>query len=247
MFIYQFVTIYFIGNLDDSVLLAGIGMAIMLINIIGTSWIIGLNSTLDTLISQSYGAKSYEMCGIYLSRGRVIITLLMLPITFILFNSKSILIALKQEPAVSEIAYRFCIMSIPGLWVIGLNDSCRTFLRAQFETDMPLKIAMFTLVIHTFFSWLLISKYDMREVGCAIANTTTYVLTFILQEYWTSKNMKLTYSYPDRRSIESLGLYLKIGVPAALLICYEWWAYEVLAILAGMISINALGAHVIVY
>jgi MATE family multidrug resistance protein len=89
----------------------------------------------------------------------------------------------------------------------------------------------------------------MREAGCAIATNVTYVLNFTLQELWVarSETMQKTYSYPDKRSFQNLGFYLKIGVPGALLTCYEWWAFEILTIFAGMISTTALGAHIIIY
>ena len=62
-----------------------------------------------------------------------------------------------------------------------------------------------------------------------------------------SETMQKTYRYPDKRSFQNLGFYLKIGVPGALLTCFEWWAFEVLAFFAGMISITALGAHILTY
>ncbi len=131
-FIVQFISIYYIGNLDDSILLAGVGMGIMLINILAFAILYGLNCALDTLVSQSFGAKSYEMCGVYLNRGRLINTVLMLPITVILMNTESLLIAMKQDPAISVIASKFCIMMIPGIWAMTMYDATRRFLCAQF-------------------------------------------------------------------------------------------------------------------
>ena len=50
------VTIYFIGNLNDPALLAGVGVGNMLINVLCFAIIQGLNGALETLVSQSYGA-----------------------------------------------------------------------------------------------------------------------------------------------------------------------------------------------
>ena len=173
----------------------------------------------------------------------------MVPITVILMNTESLLIAIKQDPAISVIASKFCIMMIPGIWAMTMYDATRKFLSAQFETTVPLFVATITLTIHFFLSWLLVGRLGMREVGCAIATNVTYVLNFTLLEWWVarSETMKMTYSYPDKRSFQNLGFYLKIGVPGALLTCYEWWAFEILTIFAGMISITALGAHIIIY
>lgn len=41
--------------------------------------------------------------------------------------------------------------------------------------------------------------------------------------------------------------YLKIAVPSMLMLCFEWWAYEILAFSASWISVSALGAQIIAY
>jgi MATE family multidrug resistance protein len=38
-----------------------------------------------------------------------------------------------------------------------------------------------------------------------------------------------------------------MAVPGALLGVFEWWAFEIMSIMAGLISVNALGAHFIIY
>jgi Na+-driven multidrug efflux pump len=57
----------------------------------GLTIIEGVNSALDTFISQAYGANNYQLCGVYLNRGRFVMTLLFLPIIFISFNIQEIL------------------------------------------------------------------------------------------------------------------------------------------------------------
>lgn len=81
----QLVSTYFIGNLNDPALLAGVGMGNMLINVLAFALMQGLNGALETLVSQSFGAKNYEMCGTYLNRGRFVDTVLMIPISIIFF------------------------------------------------------------------------------------------------------------------------------------------------------------------
>lgn len=40
---------------------------------------------------------------------------------------------------------------------------------------------------------------------------------------------------------------MKYGIPAALMLCLEWWAYEILSLYAGMLSIKELAANVILF
>lgn len=102
----------------------------MIINILALTILYGLNQALDTLVSQSFGAKSYEMCGAYLSKARLVATVLMLPISLIFFFSSSILIAMGQDPAISAIASKYCCIMIPGVWAMAMFDTTRRFLSA---------------------------------------------------------------------------------------------------------------------
>ena len=93
----QLANTYFVGNLNEPALLAGVGMGNMLINVLCFAVIQGLNGALETLVSQSYGAKEYEACGIFLNRGKVVASLIMIPIIIIYIFSDKILIALEQD------------------------------------------------------------------------------------------------------------------------------------------------------
>ena len=71
---------------------AAVGLGNMTQNLVGLSIILGFNSTLDTLLSPAYGAKDFRLCGLYRSRGIVVVHLLFIPIALILFQTKNILI-----------------------------------------------------------------------------------------------------------------------------------------------------------
>ena len=89
----QLINTWFIGNLNEPKVLAGVGMGNMLINILCFAVFEGMNGALETLVSQSYGAKKYEQCGIFLNRGKLIWTLIMIPMIIIFLLSEKILIA----------------------------------------------------------------------------------------------------------------------------------------------------------
>jgi len=121
---------YYIGNLDDATLLAGVGMGNMLINILCFAITQGLNGALETLVSQSFGAGKYEECGIFLNRGKIVSSFVLLPIFIILGLSDRILIAMEQDPAISRIAARYCCILIPGAWAQSMFDATTKFLNA---------------------------------------------------------------------------------------------------------------------
>ena len=53
---------------------------------------IGMNTALETLVSQAYGRKNIYECGLFLHRSLMLITVMFIPIAIILYHSDSILI-----------------------------------------------------------------------------------------------------------------------------------------------------------
>jgi MATE family multidrug resistance protein len=136
----QLVNTYFVGNKNEPELLAGVGMGNMLINISCFAVMQGLSGALETLVSQSFGMKEYTMCGVYLNRGRFVATCFCVPIIFLFTFTDSILIAMGQDPNISKIAQRYCLMMIPGIWAMGMFDCSRKFLAAQFKNPVALYV-----------------------------------------------------------------------------------------------------------
>ena len=93
--------IYTVGKLGDPAKIGGVGMGNMIMALFGLSIFSGLNSALDTLVSQAAGAGNLTLCGVYLNRGRLVILSCFVPIVVIVFNTENIMIAFSQDPRVS--------------------------------------------------------------------------------------------------------------------------------------------------
>jgi multidrug resistance protein, MATE family len=86
------------GHLDNADILAGVGLGTS-INMIGFFAVTqGLNGTLETFVSQYYGAGELRMCGVYLNRARFSVTVVMLPLTIIILFVDKILVGTGQDP-----------------------------------------------------------------------------------------------------------------------------------------------------
>jgi Na+-driven multidrug efflux pump len=60
----------------------------------GYSVVVGLNGALETLVSQAYGAKNYDQCGVYLNRGRIVLLITFTLVFIILSHTEVILVAI---------------------------------------------------------------------------------------------------------------------------------------------------------
>ena len=151
MYFVQLTSIYYVGHLDDAALMAGVGLGNMLTNILCFAITQGLNSALESLISQAYGFGKYRVCGMYLNKGRVIVTTVLIPIALIFFASDSILIAIGQDEEISRISRIYVTCTLPGVWAMTQFDAIRKFLIAQRKSTIPFYTQVITSLLH--FVW----------------------------------------------------------------------------------------------
>ena len=90
----------------------------------------------------------------------------------------------------------------------------------------------------------------MKEVGAALATNITYILNMIISDFAIrkSQDFKEIIKFYDSSifDFKALCIYLKIGIPGMLMLCFEWWAFELLAIFTGLIGVNDLAAEVVI-
>ena len=74
--------------MNNGAKIAGLGLGISLVESITFSIFFGMNGALETLVAQAFGAEQLSLCGVYLNRARVVNTIIFVPMTLILLNSK---------------------------------------------------------------------------------------------------------------------------------------------------------------
>ena len=84
-------------------------------------------------------------------------------------------------------------------------------------------------------------------VGAAIANSITYgcMLVSIVVIASKKEELKAAIFFPNADTFKSLGPYMRLAIPGTMMLCLEWWAYEIITLMAGYISVNALAAEVV--
>jgi Na+-driven multidrug efflux pump len=87
----------FITSFDDATLLSGLGLGMSFYVVFYSSFMVGMCSTITTFASQLRGMGQVSRSGIYLNGGRIITTVLSVPIMLILWFSYDILIAMGQN------------------------------------------------------------------------------------------------------------------------------------------------------
>jgi len=127
----------FIGHSCSKDVLAAVGMGNVLISAFCMAFCFGLNGTLESKISQAYGANNYEMCGVWLNRGRKICSFIFLPIACLFYGSEMMLKAIGMDQNLAANAKVYSCMMLPGLWAAIQFDATKRFCTSQLRTSPP--------------------------------------------------------------------------------------------------------------
>ena len=98
---YQIVNLYFMGHQGDSTMIAAIGLGNLIQQLVIGAVVFGFNGTSENELSKAFGAGNMTNCGIYMNRSRLMLAVALSICFLAIWNTKSILIAIEQDPIVS--------------------------------------------------------------------------------------------------------------------------------------------------
>lgn len=178
-------------------------MGNVLIGALCMAFCFGLNGTLESKVSQAFGSNDHQMCGVWLNRGRMINSCLMIPLSILFLSSGYLLKAVGQDPEISDMACLFTSLMIPGTWAMVQFDATKRYATSQFKTGPPFYTQLITTFFHLIWCYIFIMRMQMTIVGAAIALNLTYFLNMVILDFYISKSADFEQSWihnHDRRS-----------------------------------------------
>ncbi|CAG08938.1 unnamed protein product [Tetraodon nigroviridis] len=166
-----------------------------------------------------------------MQRAVLILLLACFPCWAILINTEDILLAVGQEAEVARLAQVYVKIFMPALPGIIWPEVIT---------------GIFVNLLNALLNYIFLYPLNMGVAGSAVANTLSqFSLMGILYCYivWTG-----LYKATWTACLQDWGSYLSLAIPSMVMMCIEWWTYEIGSLLAG-ISIagnvrvgNSLGA-----
>uniref|UniRef100_A0A3P9AJ64 Multidrug and toxin extrusion protein n=2 Tax=Esox lucius TaxID=8010 RepID=A0A3P9AJ64_ESOLU len=240
-YLLPFVITMFCGRLGNAVL-AGYGLACATINITTAATGGGLALACDTLVSQTFGGRNLHRVGVILQRSVLILLLFCLPCWAMLINTQTVLLALGQEPEVARIAQLYVISYLPAVWE-PLCFFSQGIILPQMYTAAAANLA------NVLTNYILLYWMDLGVIGSAAANALSqlYICSFLFAYIvWKKLHMK-TWGGWTTEALQDWGSYMKLAIPSTLMLCFEWWIYELGGFLAGMLSeVDLAAQHVVI-
>ncbi|KAL2622616.1 hypothetical protein R1flu_002821 [Riccia fluitans] len=230
------VSLMFVGHMG-SLALSGSQIAGTMTGATGIHVLAGMANALETLCGQAYGAKEYRLSGIFLQRAIFVLTLCCIPISFIWWNTAPILKFIGQDPAISEAAQEYSRFLIPSLFAQAFSQPLMKFLQTQSAVKPLAVLSAVTLAIHVALCYLVILYLGVGFRGAAIVNgISLWIQVFFLGLYVNfSSTCKKTWTGFSTEAFDDIYLFLKIAVPSALMICLQFWCFNIITLISGLL------------
>ncbi|XP_008241842.1 PREDICTED: protein DETOXIFICATION 49-like [Prunus mume] len=232
------ISMFFLGGLGKGAL-AGGSLAISVANISGYSVLSGLASGMEGISSQAFGAQQWPLMSHTLQRTVTILILISIPISIMWLNCESFLLFSGQNPTISSTATTYLTFTIPTLFFQSLINPLKIHLRTQ-QVTLPLMLsAALALAIHAPANYLLACHFHHGSRGVALAG----VLTDLIILLYLILYLRGSGIYTNTWQVWSLHFCFKDwkpiicqAIPSCFSVCLEWWWYEIMIILSGLLS-----------
>ncbi|KAI8540338.1 hypothetical protein RHMOL_Rhmol09G0255300 [Rhododendron molle] len=237
------ISLLFLGRLGKE-RLAGGALAVGFANITGYSILSGLAMGMEPICGQAFGAKKLTLLGISLQRTILLLIFTSFPIAVLWLNMRRILLFCGQNDSIAEYAQVYLIYSIPDLLAQSFLHPLRSYLRTQSIT-LPLTLcAALTTILHIPINCFLVLHLNLGIKGVAlggvlfnfnlVASLIIYiVISGIYKDTWGGLSLECI------RGWKSL---LCLAIPSCISVCLEWWWYEIMIFLCGVLTTNPTAA-----
>jgi MATE family multidrug resistance protein len=235
-YLLQIISMMMVGHLGE-LALASTAIAISLAGVTGFSFLLGLASALETLSGQAFGAKQYRKVGIQTQTAVFCLLLVCIPLSLIWINMEKILLVMGQDPEISHEAGQFILWLIPGLFGYAVLQPLIRYLQTQSLIFPMLLSSCGCLLIHIPLCWILVYKTALANVGAAVAIGITFWLNVIFLGLYMkySPTCAKTRVPPSMELFKGIREFFSLAIPSAVMVCLEWWSYELLILLSGIL------------
>ncbi|XP_027346500.1 protein DETOXIFICATION 49-like [Abrus precatorius] len=231
------ISMHFLGKLGKEALAGGC-LAIGMANITGYSIISGLAAGMEGISSQACGAQQWVLISETLQCTIMLLILTCIPISILWLNFEPILLLCGQDPTISSVATTYLAFTLPDLILQSFINPLKIYLRAQSLTLPLMFSAALALVLHALINYVIVHTFSLGIQGVALASAFTdlNLLIIILLYLWFSGACSKSWHGWSHQCFNRWKPILHQAIPSCVSICLEWWWYELLILLSGLLT-----------
>ncbi|XP_073471337.1 multidrug and toxin extrusion protein 1-like [Aquarana catesbeiana] len=238
------VTAMFVGHIGK-LQLDAIMLAIGYISVFGMAVGLGLNAACDTLLSQIYGGKKMKHIGVIVQRAILILSLACFPCWAFYINTENILLLCGQDKDLARETELCVLVLIPALPAFFLVQLELRYLQNQEIMWPQILISLLGGIVNAIVNYLMLFVLKIGVMGAALALTIGAVIECILLFLYIQVKKLHVESWPgwSTECLKDWWPFLALGIPGILVMGFEFWAYQIAMILAGLINLVELGGQ----
>jgi multidrug resistance protein, MATE family len=215
-----------------------------------TGWLIALGGTtaLDTLASSSFtGSSNKHDLGILLQRSFVILGLFYIPVCVLWACSEPLFKVLGQSPQLSRDSAKFLTCLIPGGLGYIYFEAMKKYLQAQEIMRPGTYVLLITSPISAALNYLFCYVAGWGLFGAPFATGIAYWLSFFLLVLYS----RFVAGYEcwggwTKKCFQNMGTFSRLAILGVIHVGTEWWAFEIVAIVAGQLGTIPLASQSVI-
>jgi MATE family multidrug resistance protein len=226
-----------------------IGISHLYINTTILSVFIGLLIGLDILGARAHGARDFKLFGLYYHRAMIVA--LVYTITMVIihyFTAVKVLSLFSISPKILEYINNYMRTSLFFVIPDVIFSANFRYINIISKSYVNLIILFTTICLHPLWCYLLLVVLDMGVSGaglCLVISQTLNALGGVFYIWYMKPNPESVFFF-TRESFKGIGSYLEVALPSVLLLCAEWWALDLQALIALWVSDDDYAAHVLI-
>ncbi|KAL4281322.1 hypothetical protein GQ457_03G007030 [Hibiscus cannabinus] len=235
-YLLQVISTMMVGHLGE-LALASSSIAISLSSVTGFCVLLGMACALETLCGQAYGAQQYEKVGIHTYTAIFCLTLACIPLSLLWLYMGRVLVFIGQDPSISHEAGKFIRWLIPALYACAIFQPLVRYFQTQSLITPLLICSCISLLVHIPLCWALVFKFGLGNIGGALAvSISNWLNTIFLALYMRySPTCAKTRVPVTMELFQGIAEFVRFAVPSVIMVCLEWWSFELLILLSGLL------------
>lgn len=182
---------------------------------------LGMASALETLCGQAFGAKKYNMLGVYMQRSWIVLFLCCVLLLPLYLFASPVLKLLGQQNDVAELSGLVAIYMIPLHFSFAFQFPLQRFLQSQLKTMVIAWVSLVALLVHILVSWLFVYKLQLGVVGTAVtSNISWWVYVLGLYGYVVCGGCPLTWTGFSIQAFSGLWEFVKLSAASGVMLWY---------------------------
>ncbi|CAK9156922.1 unnamed protein product [Ilex paraguariensis] len=235
-YVLQIISLMMVGHLGE-LYLSSTAITISLCGVTGLSLLAGMAGALETLCGQAYGAQQYQKIGTQTYTAIFSLIIVCIPLSILWMYMGRILILIGQDPLISHEAGKFTMWLIPALFAYATIQPLIRYFQMQSMVTPMLISSCATLCLHIPLCWVLVFKSGLGNVGAALAiDISMWLNVIILGSYMKySSTCEKTRAPISMDVFQGIREFFRFAIPSAVMLCVEWWSFELLILLSGLL------------